>query len=185
MQSIMVQAGLDGAFAVERLPAGVYKVTSRIGSGVAQTLASAQVTVEPGKTARVELAIATGNITLEVEIRGEADAAIDAAQVFVFEGAARAANAKQLLALFSDGAGGGSRVAFAFPPKPAAIEGLNPGAHSVCVIPINGDMNDPTFMERLQRHSDQLAVHCRPATVAPTPATQRFTAVVPPMAPLP
>ncbi len=184
-QSISVRAGLDGKFVVERLPAGDYKVNGGVGTGGAANFASANVTVEPGQTAHVELEITTGDVTLQVEIKGKHDATIDAAQVFVFTGKVRATNAKELLSIFSQGASSGARMTFAFPPKTADFKEMTPGAYSTCVVPVNGDLGDPQFQQRLQRHTDALAVYCEDVEVKAAPAEQRFVAEVPPMNPLP
>jgi len=183
--TIRVQTGLDGTFVVERIPAGAYKVTAAVGAMGSATMASRQVTVEQGKTATIALDISTGNIALEVEVRGENDATIDAAQVFLLSGEIRATSAKQLLQIFSGAATSGARMAFVFPPKTTEFDKIAAGDYSLCAVPITGDMSDPQYMAKLQRNVDALLVHCQPVTVAGSPEKQRFVAVVPPMRPLP
>jgi hypothetical protein len=184
-QNISVEAGMDGKFSVPRLPAGGYNVSGGIGTGASQTLASKAVTVLPGKTANVELDIVTGDVKLAVEVTGEDGATIDAAQVFMFNGKVTARNAQELLKIFSVNASSGAKMAFAFPPKPAEFEQLAPGEYSVCVIPVNGDLSDNLFQERLQRHVDALLVYCKAMVVADSPNEQTYSTAVPPMVPLP
>jgi hypothetical protein len=67
----------------------------------------------------------------------------------------------------------------------AEFQSVSPGQYSVCVIPISGDMNNPSFQMRLQQHVDQLKVYCATVTVSAAPKQQEHSAVVPPMEPLP
>jgi uncharacterized GH25 family protein len=184
-QSISANTGLDGAFAIKRLPAATYKVTAVVGAAGSATMASRHVEVEGGKTTAVELDIVTGAVTLLVEVKGEKDAPIDAAQVFLFEGEVRASNAKELLQIFSRAATAGAKMGFVFPPKTAEFAKMTAGSYSACVIPINGDMSDPQFAQRLQRNTNTLAVHCKGLVVRGSPKQQRYVAVTPPMNPLP
>jgi hypothetical protein len=55
----------------------------------------------------------------------------------------------------------------------------------VCVIPVNGDLSDNLFQERLQRHVDALLVYCKAMVVADSPNEQTYSTAVPPMVPLP
>jgi hypothetical protein len=60
-----------------------------------------------------------------------------------------------------------------------------PGAYTLCVLPINGNLSDPQFEQRLQDHMEALLVYCQPAQIKASPDKQTITATVPPMAPLP
>ena len=149
------------------------------------SIASRDVALAAGQTATLDIDIATGELTLRVEVLGEHDAHIDAAQVFLLDAGPRPTNAKQLLEEFARSRSTGARSAFAFPPKPAEFAQLTSGAYAVCVLPINGDLDDPNFGQRLERHVDTVAVYCQDTQVQAGPREQRYTAVVPPMNPLP
>jgi protocatechuate 3,4-dioxygenase beta subunit len=185
---ITVQVGGGGAYAMPRLAAGKYKITAMIpsGGGLGATSASRQVSVAAGKTTTLDIELTLGDITLQVLVSGEGDATIDAAQVFLFDAGVTYANGAELNAGFM---GGGDdqdqRMGFQLGDKAAEFAQLEPGKYSVCIIPINGDMNDPKFMQRLQRNVATLPVHCKPVTVAASPETQTFETKVPPMPPLP
>jgi len=184
-QRVQVQTGPDGSYAAERLAAGAYKVTATVGAAGAATMASRDVTISAHDRAQLDLDIVTGQITLLVEVRGENDAEIDAAQVFVLDAGLKPANAKQLLEIFARSSATGAKVTFAFPPKPAEFSKMTAGAYSVCVLPITGNLGDPSFAQRIQRHVDALAVYCKDMELGGSPEKQRHIAVVPPMNPLP
>jgi hypothetical protein len=185
-QITMTQTGDDGAFAIERIAPGAYKVTAMIGSGATAAMSARPVEVAPGARAEVALDIQQGEIVLQIQVRGQEGAAIDSAQVFLFGGEVTATTGRQVSEAFLHNADTGSaRMVFATAGNPARFDEVAPGAYSVCTIPIAGDLNDPVFAQRLQRHADQLAVYCQPVQVAASPREQTIPVVVPPMAPLP
>ena len=57
--------------------------------------------------------------------------------------------------------------------------------YSVCTIPITGDLNDSTFAQRLQEHTDVLKVYCKKIALAASPQKQTIVHEVPAMEPLP
>jgi hypothetical protein len=148
-------------------------------------MAGRAVEVPTGERVEVALEVSTGNVALEVSVTAEPGATIDSAQVFLFRGKVEVARADQVQAAFTAPDTETAGVVFASPAKPARFQSLVPGAYSVCVIPLTGDMNDPAFLMRVQRHATQLAVYCRAAEVADSPAEQRLEVVSPGMNPLP
>jgi hypothetical protein len=175
----------DGTFALERVAAGTYKLTAVVGSGLSAKMTGRSVEVAPGDTVEIALDVKTGEVALAVSVTPEEGATIESAQVFLFRGKVEVSRADQVQAAFSAPDTETAGVEFASPAKPARFKSLVPGAYSVCVIPITGDLNDPSFAMRLQRHAAQLAVYCRPAEVAETPAEQSIEVVSPGMNPLP
>jgi hypothetical protein len=72
------------------------------------------------------------------------------------------------------------------PDKPQPVFGeLVAGPYSLCSIPITGDMNDQTFMQRIQENVPTLRVYCKPLTLQPQPAKQTAVQELPAMTPLP
>jgi hypothetical protein len=65
------------------------------------------------------------------------------------------------------------------------FEELVAGDYSVCTIPIVGDLNDSTLMQRIQQHMDAVATYCKQVKVAAAPAKQTVVHEVPTMSPLP
>jgi protocatechuate 3,4-dioxygenase beta subunit len=184
----VAQAGADGRYHFERLPAGGYQVRALLAApGMAGgASASAQATVAPGAQALLDLDVTLGDVTLLVTVEPEGKAKVDAAQVFLLEGQVAFQTAKELNeGVLAKGLGGNVRQTFAFAAAPARFPQLVPATYTVCILPITGDLNDPSFGRRLQEHAEQLTVHCKPAEVRSVPAEQRLIARVPAMPPMP
>jgi hypothetical protein len=185
-QSSLVRTGEDGGFRVEKLPAGEHHVHAGIASegGLGGSSGSAEVVVRAGEESRVEIDVPAGEVTLRVTIQGKDGAALDLAQALLlpgqrsFEFAAEINKAVQSL-------GTGLKSGFWMPGQTLRLTQVVPGTYSLCVIPINGNMNDPVFMQKLQKSTASLRVYCQPVVVSPAPAEQSVTAIVPPMDPLP
>jgi tetratricopeptide (TPR) repeat protein len=180
---IAVVVATDGSYVFERLPAGDYELMFAMGRGNIEIKASAtgKVTVRPGETATVDFAVAAGGISLGVDVRGTGGVAIPSTQILLVEGTIEAATVGQLNRTVL--AGAAFKAGFALAGKPAVFDTLTPGSYSVCAIPLAGDFRDPDFMRTIEDKTEDLAVHCRPLTVAATPAAQSFVATVPPMTP--
>ncbi len=180
---LVVQSGDDGRFLVERTTVGDYKLSAMISGGAASSMAAMQTVVKAGQETEANLDIEEGAVTYTVQVSGKNKAKIDAAQVFLFSGAANINNGSELNDLFLKSASN-AKMAFATKGMASFLK-VTPGNYSVCVLPINGDMNDPAFAQKLQRNVDTLAVHCQQTEIAESPENQSYNAVVPPMAPLP
>ena len=182
--NIIVNTGEDGSYAIPRLPVGDYMITATNPGGGSR--AAKDVTVEAGKQLRLDIDIEVGEIKLTIVIEGEGGAKIDAARVVLVKGALAPKNVKEFGEAFLDPSkSSGAKVGLAIGAAPAVFDDVSPDDYSVCVIPINGDLNDPTFQVRLGEHAESLKVYCKRHTVTSTPKEQTYTAVTPPMEPLP
>jgi len=185
-QSLLVTTDSEGAFLLERLPAGSYDLMSMSGMGLGGKSGGAKATVEPGKRTQADIRIEAGEITLNVAVLGQGGVKIPLAQVFVFKGAAAPKNGKQVQEAFLGLAkAGGAMMSFVKDGGSAQFKNVAPATYNICVLPINGDIQDPSFRARLQKHSGKLRVHCKPYVVGSSPSEQSFSANVPPMDPLP
>lgn len=182
---LVVRSGADGSFLVERTAAGEYKLSAMMGGGASTSMAAMQVVVKAGQEVEANLNVDEGSVTYIVKVTGIKGAKIDAAQVFLFQGAANIKTGGELNDLFLKSANNAKMEFTSDEMGPASFKKVTPGLYSVCVIPINGDMNDPVFGQKLQRNAATLAVHCLQSEVLESPEKQSFNAVVPPMAPLP
>jgi hypothetical protein len=182
----LVTTGSDGRYQIDRLAPGRYQLTAMLGSGMTARTAGAEVTIAPGQVASADVAIDRGQVTLSVSVRGLGGATIDSAQVFLFRGAVDVKNGAELVAAFGKASAAGALQAFTRGTAPESFQGVMAGPHSICVIPITGDlMGDPQVAARVQKNVAILEVHCRPVEVAAAPLEQAVTLEVPPMKPLP
>jgi len=180
----VVFSGDDGSFVFERLAAGRYQLkalSSALGSALA---GSVELELGAGKRITTRIDIEVGDLTLEVTIQGTQGATIDAAQLFLFPGTVDIHVSKELQDQFLK-ASGGAQMAFALAGKSASFANVKPGPHTICVIPINGDMSDPTFQKRINDNRMTLDVHCKALEVASSPKTQPVAVETPRMSPLP
>jgi len=184
-QIVVVNAGPDGAFAVERIGAGEYTVVARAGL-MGGAKASTRVSVAANTRTDASIDIRTGNKTLLVTVVGRDGAQVDSAQVFVFEGEASATVASEINRIYLSAAGWADmQFAQSKANVPATFRKVPEGQFTACVLPITGDLSDPTFAQRLSRHTDTLKVYCEPLEVAASPDEQAVTRAVPAMDPLP
>ncbi len=175
-----------GTFTLAKVPEGehVLQAMMQAGPGTHRST-SVTVKVTAGQDAKVTIDIPVGQLTLTVQPKALPGHKIDSAQVFLFTGHAAPTNGKQIFELFVQGGAVGSKIWFgASKPVPEFPE-LLPGDYSICTLPINGDLNDPTFAQRLMRDSALLKVYCRPMKLAASPLKQSIVHEVPSMTPLP
>ena len=106
--------------------------------------------------------------------------------MFLFEGDSSATVASEINKIYLS-ASGWADMQFAHPgaDKPATFRNVPEGTFTACLLPITGDLSDPAFAQRLQRHAQTLEVYCEPLEVAGSPDEQSVTRAVPAMAPLP
>jgi len=175
----------EGNFTMKKVPEGA--VTLQAMQTKMMSLKSTAVTVQvtAGKETKVNIDIPVGQVTLTVNIKPAAGAKVDAAQVFLFAGAAVPANGKQLMDAFLGGGAQGMKFWFGEGKPPAEFDELVPGDYSVCSIPITGDMNDPQFMMRINENAQTLKVYCRQTKIPAAPLKQTMTQELPSMTPLP
>ena len=186
-QLVVVHAGQDGSYLIKKLHAGEHRITAALlgESGMGARSNGRIVKVLPNEQIKVDIDINGGDVTLTVQVKGVDGAGIDTAQVIVLKGTHQVSGVEDLnKAAMSSG--GGIMQTFWLPVKPAVFKKLQPAEYTLCVIPINGNLNDPAFTQRLRKHAaTHLKVHCSPMPVAATPVEQTRTVTVPPMDPLP
>jgi uncharacterized GH25 family protein len=185
-QNLLVTTDSEGLYLVARLPAGAHNLMAMSRAGLGGKSAGASVVIKPGQRARADINVEAGEIDLEVKVTGAGGAAIPLAQVFLFKGAVSPKTGKQVQEAFLGMArAGAAMMGFAKTGQPAQFKQVTPAAYSLCVLPINGDIHNPGFRDKLQKHANQLKVYCQPRTVPDSPSKQTVTITSPPMDPLP
>jgi tetratricopeptide (TPR) repeat protein/predicted Ser/Thr protein kinase len=195
-----VSVSEDGVFSIERLPAGRHRVM--VGDH-SDTLIAREVEVRPGELVEVALDIVLEGPTAGIVVRGERDADIGAAQVFLFPGKVDLKSGREVIERYmelsrtsrlyvgftkevdDDRVVTGGAVDVVAGDEHIEFDYVAAGDYSVCSIPITGDLKDPEAMTRISRHRWDLEVHCRYITVAESPEQQMFVVEVPPMKKLP
>ncbi len=183
---IVVHAGDDGSYNIEKIQAGQLRITAAqmAGAGLGARSEGVVVTARPGEKVQVDIDIPVGSVKLTIDVKGQGGAKIDAAQVLLLVGKVQIESASELNKA-AMAAGGSISQTFWMAAKPAVFTKVIPAEYSLCVIPINGDMNDPAFVMRLRKYTASLKVICSPLTIPAQPESQRQQVTVPPMQPLP
>ena len=147
----------DGEFSLRSVSPGNYRAAAALphdGAGAASV--TRPVTVEPGATARVELPIPAGGVTLLIEPR------IDG----------RAVREGQLV-LGAQRMGGGSDAgAVIGEERPVRLDRVQPGSYRACVIPA-------AAADRVLGPDDLRGMGCQPLTIAAAPTQQSIVLDVP------
>ena len=170
--SFSVQAGSDGKYRFDVLAPDDYLVSARVGdprSGIATESRATRVT--SGAVASVPLSIERGKVTLVVSAVGER---VNFAMVYLVEGAFTASNAEQLEFALARRDSGSSTRSFARGGEPARLENLVPGQYTTCVVPFPPEVVGPAMFEYLGREAARMAVFCKKASVAASPAEQEL-----------
>jgi uncharacterized GH25 family protein len=183
----VVQSEADGTFTLTRASEGPHVLSAMQQSMLSMSFksTSTNVQVAAGKETKVTIDIPVGSITLAVQVKALPSHKVDSAQVFLFRGVVAMHDAKELTEAFLGGGVQGMKFWFGDGKPLPEFEELVPGSYSVCTIPISGDLNDPTFQQRIQEHSQALDVFCKQVKLTASPAKQTVVHEVPSMKPLP
>jgi hypothetical protein len=183
-QNTYAQTRDDGTFVIDRVVEGTHVVTANERRPMQSRGGAATVQVVAGKTTTANIEIPSGDVSLQVTIRPAAGARVDSAQMFLFGGAVDVGDGQALVDRTLDGGAVFMRFWFAGRP-PTVFDELPAGTYSLCSIPITGDMNNPTFVQRIQENIPALHVVCAPVKLAASPAVQSITQELPAMSALP
>ncbi|MDQ3333634.1 MAG: carboxypeptidase-like regulatory domain-containing protein [Myxococcota bacterium] len=175
----------NGNYTMKKVPEGTVTLQAMQSQMMSLKSTTATVQVTAGKETKANIDIPVGQVTLTVNIKPLANAKVDAAQVFLFHGAAVAGTGKELMDAFLGGGAQGMKIWFGAGKPPADFPELVPGDYTVCSVPITGDMNDPQFMMRINENAQTIKVYCKQLKVTATPLAQAMTHDLPSMSPLP
>jgi hypothetical protein len=183
--SLVVTTGADGKYVMEKVPEGTHRLTAMLGARVGSASSGGkEVVIGAGQKLTANVDIKVGNIEVVVTVKPEGNAQIDAAQVILIRGKVTATNGKELQEAFlAAGKSGGAKMTFAMKGTAATFAKVTPATYSVCVVPITGNMNDPTCAKRIQEKSLELLVRCTEAKIEASPAKQSLTVTSPGMSP--
>jgi hypothetical protein len=179
--NLMVQTGEDGGYRFDKLAADTYRVSALERSGMMGGGMHAKVvTVEPEKTAHLDLEIPAGGVTVSLRVAPPAGVTVTAAQVFLVTGGKIVATtADQFIDAFGELGDGAAHQGWILKGEPAKLANVAPGGYSACAIPIPGDINSPRDMMKLRDQMNKLVVACQPVAIKDRPAEQEVTITVP------
>jgi hypothetical protein len=180
--NFFVITGADGSYALDMLTEGQYAVYPMVGGGGPRPkdIFAREANVVAGATAKVDVAITTGPISLEVSVTA-AGKPVTMAQLILLQADVAAAS----MELIRDGTmligrtddsplGFYIRIAMG---GPATIDKLVPDTYTACATPFPA--KDMAGAMKLRDRAEQLPMKCSKVVVEAQPAAQKFTVEVP------
>ncbi len=170
-----VATGPDGKFRFDRLAPDTYKVSAIGGGGMMAGMGfhSKVVTVSSGQTAKVDLVLDLGPVTLLVSPKATNQDKAGFCFVNYVQGDVTAATARELELAIAQVPEGRSGFSFTVGGNPARIEALEPGGYTVCATAFPSEVSGMSdTMAYSEREGDNLKVYCQKVTVAAQPAEQ-------------
>lgn len=170
-----VATGPDGKFRFDRLAPDTYKVSAIGGGGMMAGMGfhSKVVTVASGQTAKVDLVLDLGPVTLLVTPKATNKDKAGFCFVNYVQGDVTAATARELELAIAQVPEGRSGFSFTMRGNPARIESLEPGNYTVCATPFPSEVSGMSdTMAYSEREGDNLEVYCQKVKVAAQPAEQ-------------
>ncbi len=158
----------DGSFHFERLAPGKYLVfAGHMSTDRRSSIRSQEIEIFSGKSASLDFDQSGGDAAIDLVVRGKAGAAMPSVQVLLVPGHIEGGNAKDLnTGLIA--AGTNARTFFVNGGEHLAIEAVQAGQHSLCVVPIGGDYRDPEHMKLFSKESlDRVLVYCQDLKLEP------------------
>jgi protocatechuate 3,4-dioxygenase beta subunit len=179
--NFFVVTGPDGSYAFERLSAGSYFVSAMIGGGGPRPkdMHTRDLTIEAGRTSKVDIAIEPGPLTITVDARTDAGAPVLFGQVVAANLAFDAETLEAARDRFQPGDDTVFHIRTITFGKPVTIEGARPGTFTVCVVPAPVDPDDPASMRKAMEAIDNLPLQCETRELAAEPAGLDWTLTVP------
>ena len=171
---LAVNTQADGQYQFERLSQGDYLVTAVVReSATVQILQTVSAKIgSEGATADIDVARNGSPVVLDV--RNSQGQPMSNAQVFLSTGNVRASTLSQLESAMAARGPGQTRILLLLKGGAVSTENVPPGPYSVCVVPVPGDPNDASAMQRVRQRAGDLAVTCSSAVVESASTPQRI-----------
>ncbi|NMO20572.1 hypothetical protein HPC49_38080 [Pyxidicoccus fallax] len=177
----MVVTQADGRYRFDRLSQGEYVVTAALREGSTGQLLQSVLTQVDGRGAPLDIRVEQGTQSLPIRVLEADGRPLQYAQVYLSTGPLRAATLGQLETVLASRGAGQTRILLLMNGQPLTATRLVPGAYTLCVVPVRGNLDDPAWVQRVRDGASQLPVSCEPvevgATGTPRPVEHRLPSV--------
>ncbi|WP_163867415.1 carboxypeptidase-like regulatory domain-containing protein [Myxococcus eversor] len=177
----MVMTQADGRYRFARLSKGQYVVTAALREGSTEQLLQSVLAQVEERGAPRDIQVALGGHALSIQVLEADDQPLQNAQVYLGTGPLGAVTLEQLEAVLAARGEGQTRILLLMKGQPLTVTALAPGAYTLCVVPVRGNLDDPTWAQRVRDGASQLPVSCEPveigATGTPRPVVHRLPPV--------
>jgi hypothetical protein len=172
-----VATGADGRYVFDRLAADTYVISAVTGGPQAGKsllravgMHSQVVTIAPGEAATLDLTVSSGAVSLFVTPVTRDGRKARFAQIIVAAGTLRPGTARELEYQLAGLGPVYSSLALYLGESPSRFEDIEPGAYSVCAIPVPDEVQGRTaILAYLEREGDALPAFCQAMRLEPTP----------------
>lgn len=171
-------SGPDGSYALDKLSAGDYFIMAMIGGGGPRPkdMHLHSVDIVAGQTTEQDIDIVAGPVTLAIDTLSDTGERIQIVSVFALNGTIDAPNSEALRAMASEIDSAIMYMRNTWSGATIKIEGVHPGPHTVCSIPI---VVGEGGMQEAMSKSDTAPMKCEHLDVQATPTEQPITVTVP------
>jgi hypothetical protein len=97
---------------------------------------------------------------------------VENAQVYLSTGELAARTLAELEAARAQAGPGQTRILILLQGRPVLIPDLTPGPYALCAVPVRGDLDDPSVIQRIRDHAGEMPVSCTQVVVKPLGAPQ-------------
>ncbi|WP_426748194.1 carboxypeptidase-like regulatory domain-containing protein [Myxococcus faecalis] len=177
----MVMTQADGRYRFDRLAQGSYVVTAALREGpTTQLLQSVLARIED-RGASMDIQVAMGEQALSIQVLEADGRPLQNAQVYLGTGQLSAATLGQLEAVLAARGDGQTRILLLMKGQPLTVTRLVPGTYTLCVVPVRGNLEDPTWAQRVRDGASRLPVSCEPVELSETGTPRPVVHRLPPV----
>ncbi|WP_426756322.1 carboxypeptidase regulatory-like domain-containing protein [Myxococcus sp. Y35] len=162
----MVVTRADGHYHFDRLATGDHVVTAVLQEGPTSQLQQSLLAQVGAQRTAFDIDVALGSQGLIVHVLEHDGQRLLNGQVYLSSGAVQAATLGQLETVLASRGEGQTRVQLLLNGQPVSLSRLSPGHYTLCVVPVRGDLDNPSNAQRLRDGASNLPVSCRSVDIS-------------------
>ncbi|MFP2962824.1 carboxypeptidase regulatory-like domain-containing protein [Myxococcus sp. 1LA] len=162
----MVVTRADGRYHFDRLSKGEHVVTAVLQEGPTSQLQQSLLARIGEQHTPLDIDVTLGGQTLTIHVLEHDGQRLLNGQLYLSTGALQVATLGQLETVLASRGEGQTRVQLLLNAQPVSLSRLSAGHYTLCVVPVRGDLDNPTQTQRLRDGASQLPVSCRAVDVS-------------------
>ncbi len=162
----MVVTREDGRYHFDRLSMGEYVVTAVLQEGPTSQLQQSLLAKVGEQRTSFDIDVPLGGQLLTIHVLERDGQRLMNGQIYLSTGALRVATLGQLETALASRGEGQTRVQLLLNAQPVSVSRLSAGSYTLCVVPVRGELDNPTQAQRLKDGASQLPVSCRAVDVS-------------------
>lgn len=162
----MVVTRADGRYHFDRLSKGEHVVTAVLQEGPTSQLQQSLLANVGEQRTPLDIDVPLGGQTLTIHVLEHDGQRLMNGQLYLSTGALQVATLGQLETMLASRGEGQTRVQLLLNAQPVSVSRLSAGHYTLCVVPVRGDLDNPTQTQRLRDGASQLPVFCRAVDIS-------------------